>query len=175
MALYEIDGHRPELHPTAWVAESAEVIGNVTLAEGSSVWSQVVIRGDGDEPIRIGARSNVQDASVLHADPGKPLTLGSDVSIGHMVMLHGCTIGDGALIGVGAIVLNGAVIGANSIVGAGAVVTEGKEFAAGSLIIGSPARAVRELSPEQAERVRHAAAHYVDNAERFRRGLKRVG
>ncbi|MEO8081260.1 MAG: gamma carbonic anhydrase family protein [Caldimonas sp.] len=175
MAIYEFDGQRPDVHPTAWVADSAQVIGNVTLAEGCSVWFGVVIRGDGEEPIRIGPRSNVQDSSVLHADPGKPLTLGADVSIGHLVMLHGCTIGDGALVGVGAVVLNGAEIGANSIVGAGAVVTEGKVFPAGSLIIGSPARAVRELSPEQAARVRDGAAHYVDNARRFRAGLKKIG
>ncbi len=175
MALYELDGRRPELHPTAWVADSAQVIGNVVLAEASSIWFGVVIRGDGEEVIRIGARANVQDNSVLHADPGKPLSLGADVTIGHQVVLHGCTIGDGALVGVGAVVLNGAVIGANSIVGAGAVVTEGKVFPPASLIIGSPAKAVRELSPEQAARVRDSAAHYVENAQRFRAGLKKIG
>lgn len=174
MALYELDGDAPKLHPTAYVADSAEVIGRVEMAEGSSVWFGAILRGD-NEWMHIGKGANVQDGSVLHSDPGFPLTLGENVTIGHMVMLHGCTVGDGSLIGIGAVVLNGAKIGRNCIVGAGSLVPEGKEYPDDSLILGSPAKVVRELSPEQAGRVAHAAAHYVHNAERYRKGLKKVG
>ena len=145
MAIYELDGISPELGDGAWVADSAEVIGRVHLGKNANVWPQVVIRGD-NEPIRIGAGTNIQDAAVLHSDYGWPLTLGENVSIGHQAMVHGCTIGDGSLIGINAIVLNGAKIGKNCLVGAGALVTEGKEFPDGSLIIGSPAKAVKNLS-----------------------------
>ena len=173
MALYQIDTHSPRVAPTAWVADSAQVIGNVELAEDSSVWFGVVIRGD-METIRIGRGSNIQDGSVLHADIGKPLTVGANVTVGHKVMLHGCTIGDGALIGIGAIVLNGAKIGKGCIVGAGALVTEGKEFPDGSMVIGSPAKAVRELTPEQQAQLPLSALHYVENARRFKDGLKKI-
>jgi carbonic anhydrase/acetyltransferase-like protein (isoleucine patch superfamily) len=173
MAIYELDGVAPRLHPTAYVADSAEVIGNVELAEGASVWFGAVLRGDND-PMSIGKGANVQDGSVLHSDPGFPLTLGADVTIGHMVMLHGCTIGDGTLVGIGAVVLNGAKIGRNCLVGAGALVTEGKEFPDNSMIVGAPAKAIKELTPEQAARMRHAAEHYVENSARYRKGLKKI-
>jgi carbonic anhydrase/acetyltransferase-like protein (isoleucine patch superfamily) len=133
----------------------------------------VVIRGD-TESITIGRGTNVQDNSVLHADPGVPLTIGDDVSIGHQVMLHGCTVGDGTLIGIQAVVLNGAKIGKNCLVGAGSLVTEGKEFPDGSLILGSPAKAVRQMSPEQIGGLKRIAQHYVDNARRYKTGLKKI-
>lgn len=173
MALYELDGQAPILGKNAWVADSAQVIGKVTLEENANVWFGTIIRGD-SEHIHIGKNSNVQDASVLHADPGVPLTLGENVSIGHQVMLHGCTIGDGSLIGIGAIVLNHAKIGKNCLVGAGALVTEGKEFPDGSMILGSPAKAVKQLSPEQIAGLQRIARHYVENAEQFRKGLKKI-
>ena len=173
MAIYQLDDQTPRIAETAWVADSAQVIGNVDLAEGASVWFGAILRGDG-EPLRIGRGSNVQDGSVIHADPGFPTTLGENVTIGHQVMLHGCTIGDGSLIGIQAVVLNGAKIGKNCLVGAGALVTEGKEFPDGSMIIGSPAKVVRELTPEQIAGMQRTAPHYVANARRFKAGLKRV-
>ncbi len=166
MSIYQLDDLVPEVHPSAFVADSARVIGDVSLAEDSSVWFGAVIRGDSDR-IRIGAGSNIQDTSVLHADHGFPLTVGERVTVGHQVMLHGCTIGDESLIGIGAVVLNGARIGRNCLVGAGSLVTEGKEFPDGSLILGRPAKVVRELSPEQIETLRRSAEHYVENARRY--------
>jgi carbonic anhydrase/acetyltransferase-like protein (isoleucine patch superfamily) len=174
MAIYELDGTAPRMADSAWVADNAQVIGNVELAEDSSVWFGTTVRGD-TETITIGRGSNVQDGSVLHADVGMPLTIGENVTVGHQVMLHGCTIGDESLIGIGAVVLNGAKIGRNCLVGAGALVTEGKEFPDGSMIIGSPARVVRSLSPEQIEGLRWSAKHYIENARRFRQGLKKIG
>ena len=174
MAIYELDGVAPEVAASAWVADSAEVVGNVQLAEDASIWFGAVLRGD-CESISIGEGSNIQDASVLHADLGKPLVVGRHVTVGHQVMLHGCTIGDGSLIGIGAVVLNGAKIGRNCLVGAGALITEGKEFPDGSMIIGSPAKAVRQLTPEQIEGLRRSAQHYVDNARRFKTGLRKLG
>ena len=173
MALYQLEDLQPVLHPSAWVADSAQVIGNVTLAEGSSVWFGAVIRGDCDA-ITIGAGSNVQDGSVLHADEGVPLLIGDNVTIGHQVMLHGCTIGDGSLIGIQAVVLNNAKIGKNCLVGAGALVTEGKEFPDGCMILGSPAKAVRQLSPEQIEGLKAIGQHYVDAARRYKTGLMKL-
>ncbi|MGP1628693.1 MAG: gamma carbonic anhydrase family protein [Giesbergeria sp.] len=173
MAVYELDGAEPQIAPSAWVADSAQVIGKVALHEDASVWFGTVVRGD-TESITVGAGSNVQDASVLHADFGQPLVIGERVTIGHKVMLHGCTIGDESLIGIGAVVLNGARIGKNCLVGAGALVTEGKEFPDGSMIIGSPAKVVRQLTPEQMQGLRVSAQHYVDNARRFRSGLRRI-
>ena len=174
MAVYELDGAAPELAQSAWVADSAQVIGKVVLGEDSSVWFGTVIRGD-TETITVGAGSNIQDASVLHADYGKPLHIGERVTVGHQVMLHGCTIGDESLIGIGAVVLNGARIGKHCLVGAGALVTEGKEFPDGSMIIGSPAKVVRQLSPEQIAGLKLSAEHYMANARRFRSGLKKMG
>ena len=156
-----------------YIAPTAVVIGSVVLEAESSVWFGTVIRGD-SEHIHIGRGSNIQDASVLHADVGMPLMVGEDVTVGHHVMLHGCTIGDGSLIGIGAIVLNGARIGKGCLVGAGALVTEGKEFADGSVILGSPAKVVRQLTAEQLEGQRMSALHYVENARRFRHGLQRL-
>lgn len=173
MAVYSLDGIAPRIAGSAWVADSAQVMGNVELADDVSIWFGAVLRGD-TEVVFIGPRSNVQDASVLHTDAGMPLTLGQDVTIGHHVMLHGCTIGDGSLIGIGAIVLNGAKIGKCCLVGAGALVTEGKQFSDGSMIIGRPAKVVRQLSPEQIEGLRMSAQHYVDNARRFQNGLRKI-
>ncbi|KQP22596.1 gamma carbonic anhydrase family protein [Pseudorhodoferax sp. Leaf267] len=173
MALYALDDNTPQVAPTAWVADNAQVIGGVSLAADSSVWFGVVARGD-SAAISIGEGSNIQDNSVLHADDGVPLTIGKHVTVGHQVMLHGCTIGDETLIGIGAVVLNNAKIGRNCLVGAGALVTEGKEFPDGSMIIGSPAKAVRQLSPEQIEGLRRSAQHYIANARRFRAGLKKI-
>jgi len=173
MALYQLDNLAPDVHESAWVADNAQVMGNVRLAEDSSVWFGVVIRGD-TETISVGRGSNIQDNSVLHADMGLPLNIGENVTVGHQVMLHGCTIGDGSLIGIQAVVLNGAKIGKNCLVGAGSLVTEGKEFPDGSMILGSPAKAVRQLSPEQIEGLKMSAKHYVDNARRYKTGLKKI-
>ena len=174
MALYELDGIQPQLDATAWVADSAQVIGRVKLAKDASVWFGTIIRGDSDQ-ISIGEGSNIQDGSVLHTDAGIALTVGCNVTVGHQVMLHGCTIGDETLIGIGAVVLNGAKIGKNCLVGAGSLVTEGKEFPDGSMILGSPAKVVKQLSPEQIEGLRASARHYVENAQRFKRGLRKLG
>ena len=173
MAIFELDGNAPQLSEGAWVAESAEVIGKVELHKNASVWPKVVIRGDNDL-IQVGESSNVQDASVLHTDPGYPLLIGKHVTVGHKVMLHGCVIGDGSLIGIGAVILNGAKIGKNCLVGAGALVTEGKEFPDGSMIIGSPAKAIKTLSPEQIAGIEDIAVRYVKNAQRYIKSLKKI-
>ena len=174
MALYQLDEHQPRLGAGAWVADTAQLIGNVVLAEDASVWFGAILRGD-TELLSIGRGSNVQDGSVLHADLGYPVTLGENVTVGHQAVLHGCTVGDGSLVGIQAVVLNGARIGRHCLVGAGALVTEGKEFPEGSMIIGSPARVVRQLTPEQIAGLLRSAEHYVENARRFRGGLVRVG
>jgi carbonic anhydrase/acetyltransferase-like protein (isoleucine patch superfamily) len=173
MALYELDGKSPQLGSGAWVADTASVIGTVELGENASVWFGAVIRGD-TETIRVGRNSNIQDLAVLHADQGLPLTIGDDVTVGHQVMLHGCTIGDGSLIGIQAVVLNGAKIGRNCIVGAGSVVTEGKAFPDNSLILGAPAKVVRTLDDEAAARLARSAEGYVGNARRYAQGLKKI-
>ena len=174
MAIYDLDNLSPRVAESAWVADSAQVMGNVHIGNDSSVWFGVVIRGDTD-CITVGRNTNIQDASVLHADFGKPLTIGDNVTVGHKVMLHGCTVGDGSLIGIGAVVLNGAKIGKGCLVGAGSLVTEGKEFPDGSMIMGSPAKVVRELTPEQQMGLKMSALHYVENARRFKNGLKKTG
>ena len=173
MALYELDGVAPQVADGAWVADSAQVIGRVVLGENASIWFGAVLRGD-NEALTIGRDTNVQDGSVLHSDMGSPLTLGEGVTIGHQVMLHGCTVGDNTLIGIQAVILNNARIGRNSIVGAGAVVTEGKEFPDNSLIIGAPAKVVRTLDEAAAARLRQSAAHYVENAHRYAKGLRKI-
>ncbi len=173
MAIFELDGNAPHLAEGAWVADSAEVIGKVELHQDASIWPKVVIRGDNDL-IQIGEGSNVQDAAVLHADPGYPLTIGKHVTVGHQVMLHGCQIGDGSLIGIGAVILNGAKIGKNCLVGAGALVTEGKEFPDGTMILGTPAKAVKELTPEQIAGIHDIAGRYVINAQRYLKTLKKI-
>lgn len=174
MAIYELKGRRPDIAASAYVADSAQVIGNVVLDDNASVWFGAVIRGDSD-PIRVGKNSNVQDTAVLHADPGAPLTIGDHVTVGHQAMLHGCTVGDGSLIGIGAVVLNHAKIGKNCIVGAGALVTEGKEFPDGSMIIGSPAKVVKQLSPEQIAGLGRMWQVYVERGQIYRDGLKKIG
>lgn len=173
MALYELDGVVPQLAEGTWVADSAQVMGSVVLGENVSIWFGAVLRGD-TEPLTIGRNSNVQDLSVLHADVGCPLTIGENVTIGHQVMLHGCTVGDNSLIGIQAVVLNNAKIGRNSIVGAGSVVTEGKEFPDNSLIIGAPAKVVRTLDDAAAAKLRASAEHYVENGRRFAKGLRKI-
>ncbi len=173
MAIYQLGERRPEIHPSAWVADSAQVIGSIHLAENASVWYGAVLRGDNDR-ITVGRNSNVQDGSVLHVDTGTPLLIGDDVTVGHQVMLHGCSIGNGTLVGIQSVILNGARIGRNSIVGAGALVTEGKEFPDGVLIVGSPAKVLRELTPEQIARVQMSARHYVAQAQLHREQLLRI-
>ena len=173
MAIYQLDAHSPQLAESAWVADSAQVIGRVTLEAQTSIWFGSILRGD-SEHLHIGAGSNVQDGCVLHADAGIPLTLEANVTVGHKVMLHGCTVGEGSLIGIGAVVLNHARIGKNCLVGAGALVTEGKEFPDGSMILGSPAKVVKTLSPEQILGIRRIADHYIENAKRYQLGLKRI-
>lgn len=173
MAVFALDEHSPDLHDSVWVAETASVIGNIIMAEESSVWFGAVMRGD-NEPITIGARSNVQDNAVLHSDPGQPLTIGEDVIIGHQVMLHGCTIGDGCLIGIGATVLNGAQIGPGSIVGAHALVTENKVIPPNSLVVGAPGRVIKTLGEAEGQMLKLNAQVYVSNAKRFKDGLRRI-
>lgn len=173
MALYRLGDVAPIIPQSAYVATEATVIGNVTLGECTSIWPGAVLRGD-NEPIRIGAGSNVQDNAVLHTDPGFALTIGANVIVGHQAMLHGCTIGDGALIGIQAVLMNGAVIGKECIVGAGAVVTEGKKFPDRSLIIGAPARRIRGLDDESIAKMRAGAESYVKRQERYKAGLRRI-
>ena len=171
MPLYEIDGVGPQLGEGAWAAPSADLIGDVRLGRRCSVWFGAVIRAD-NTPIVLGEETNFQDGAIGHSDPGAPLTLGARVTVGHQAILHGCTVEDEALIGMGARVLNGAVIAAQCIVGAGALVTEGKVFEPRSLIVGSPARAVRQLSEEQVALLKMSAAHYADKAAHYALGLK---
>ena len=174
MSIYQLGDRIPQIHYSAYVADSATVIGTVFLHENASVWFHATLRGD-NEPITIGRNSNVQEAAVLHTDPGWPLTVGDNVTIGHQAVLHGCTIGDDSLIGIQAVVLNGARIGRACLVGAGALVTEGKEFPDRSLIIGSPARAVRTLSDEEIERLRRSAEHYARRSHAYKDDLKEIG
>ncbi|MDB5763819.1 MAG: gamma carbonic anhydrase family protein [Herminiimonas sp.] len=174
MAIYQLGEHAPEIDPSAYITDSATVIGRVRIEANVSIWFGVTIRGDNDQ-ITVGENSNLQEACVLHADPGYPLTIGKNVTIGHQAMLHGCTIGDGALIGIQAVILNGAKIGKNCLVGAGALVTEGKEFPDNSLIIGSPAKAVKTLAEADIARMHVNTAHYIERARLFKKDLKRIG
>ncbi len=170
MTVYALEGAAPEIDATAWVAESADVIGKVRLAEAASVWFGAVLRGD-NEQIDIGRGSNVQDGAVAHTDIGFPLTVGPNCTIGHKAILHGCVIEEGALVGMGATLLNGARIGAGSLVGAGALVTEGKVFPPRSLIVGAPARLIRSLEDDEVQRLLASAQGYAAKAERYRAGL----
>jgi carbonic anhydrase/acetyltransferase-like protein (isoleucine patch superfamily) len=172
--IYELDGIRPQVDPTAWVAPTAVLIGNVIVEAGANIWFGAVLRGD-NEPITVGAGSNVQENAVLHTDMGFPLTIGANCTIGHKAMLHGCTIETGSLIGMGATLLNGAKIGAGSLVGACALVTEGKEIAPGSLVMGAPAKVVRELDAAAQARLLKSAEGYRANAARFAKGMVAVG
>ena len=176
MAIYELDGQKPEFPDGAhyFVAETAVLIGKVRLKPDASVWFGCVLRGD-NEWIEIGEGSNVQENTVCHTDPGRPLVVGKNCTIGHNVILHGCTIEDGVLIGMGAIVMNGARIRKGCVVGAGAIITEEKEFAENSLIIGAPAKAVRTLTDEQVAQLTRGAANYVRNGKRFKAGLNKIG
>ena len=172
--IYALGEKRPEmLGDGQWIAPDASVIGSVRLHANASVWFGCVLRGDNDW-IEIGENSNVQDGSVLHTDPGLPLRVGSNVTIGHQAMLHGCTIGDGSLIGIGATVLNKACIGENTLVGAHSLVTEGKTFPGGVMLMGAPAKVVRELREDEIRMLAASAAHYVDNAARYREQLGRT-
>lgn len=175
MPIYEFEDVSPSVPDTAWIADSAQVIGRVHLGDQVSVWFGAVIRGDNEEPVRIGRGTNIQDLCVLHADPGQPLSIGERVTVGHRVILHGCTIGEGALVGMQAVVLNGATIARNSLVGATALVTEGKSFAEGSLIVGSPAKAIRTLDAEQIARMQVGAGVYAQRWKGYASGLERIG
>jgi carbonic anhydrase/acetyltransferase-like protein (isoleucine patch superfamily) len=168
--IYRLDERRVVRHGETFVAPNATVIGSVVLHERSSVWFNVVIRGDND-PIVIGPESNIQDGSVLHTDEGVPLTIGRGVTVGHKVMLHGCTIGDYSLIGINAVILNRARIGANCIIGANTLITEGKEIPDGSMVMGSPGKVIRQLSEVERVKLMASAAGYVVNARRFLHGL----
>jgi carbonic anhydrase/acetyltransferase-like protein (isoleucine patch superfamily) len=174
MAIYQLGEHAPEIDASAYVADSANLIGKVTVEAKASIWDGVTIRGD-NERITIGENSNVQEGTVMHTDMGYPLTLGKGVTVGHQAMLHGCTVGDGSLIGIQAVVLNGAKIGKGCLVGAGALVTEGKEFPDHSLILGTPAKVVRTLTEEDLLRLQGNAASYVERGQHFRAELKKIG
>ena len=171
MTIYALDGETPEIDATAWVAPGAHVIGKVTLAPGSSVWFGTTIRGD-NERISLGENTNVQENCVLHTDMGFPLDIGAGVTVGHKAMLHGCTIGENSLIGMGATVLNGARIGRDCLIGAGALITEGKEIPDGSLVMGVPGKGIRQLDEAAIAKLRQSALNYRDNAVRFRSGLE---
>ncbi|MDR1994531.1 gamma carbonic anhydrase family protein [Azonexus sp.] len=167
MPLFKLGDKAPQLGAQAWVAPNATVIGDIRLGANASVWWNAILRGDND-PIYIGDNSNIQDGSVLHTDEAVPMHIGANVTVGHLVMLHGCTIGDGSLIGIGSVILNRAVIGKESIVGAKTLISEGKVFPERSLIVGSPGKVVRQLTDEEVARLRASAAHYVANAARYR-------
>lgn len=173
MAIYQLGDKTPNIHPDAWIAEEAVVIGQVTIGARASVWPGAVVRGD-NESIVIGEGSNVQEGAVLHADPGFPLTIGKNVTIGHQAMVHGCTVADGVLIGIQAVVLNGAKIAQGCLVGAGAVVTEGKEFPAGTMILGAPGKVVKEMGAEQSGRLAFIAQNYAQRQAYYKVNLKRI-
>ena len=174
MPLYRIDDRAPDVAPTAYISEQATLIGRVVVGERASFWPGASARGD-NETIAVGNETNIQEGAVLHADPGFPLTLGVRVTVGHQAMLHGCTIGEGSLVGIQAVVMNGAVIGRDCLVGAGAIVTEGKSFPDRSLIIGAPAKLVRELRDEEVAGLGRAAAGYVERGTHYRVALERIG
>jgi carbonic anhydrase/acetyltransferase-like protein (isoleucine patch superfamily) len=174
MPIYQLGDRIPQVHPSAFIHETAVVIGQVTVGPNVSVWPFTTLRGD-NEPITLGQDSNVQEGCTLHADPGFPLMVGQRVTVGHHVMLHGCTIGDDSLIGIQAVILNGAVIGRGCLVGAASLVTEGKQIPDGSLVLGSPAKVVRQLEPTEIERSRGAAQSYVTRSARYRTDMKRIG
>lgn len=174
MTIFALGDDSPQIDGNAYVADSATVIGKVILAKDASVWPQAVLRGDNGERIEVGERSNIQDGAILHTDPGFTLSIGDDVSVGHQAMLHGCSVGSGTLIGIQAVILNGASIGRYSLVAAGAVVTERKVFPDNSLIVGAPAKVLRELTESEVVGLRRNAADYVERGGRYRAGLKRV-
>jgi len=173
MPLYAINGAEPSFGPGAWAAPSADLVGDVRLGARASVWFGAVLRGD-NTPLILGEETNFQDGAVGHSDAGFPLTIGARVTVGHQAILHGCTVADDCLIGMGARLLNGAVIGPECIVGAGALVTEGKHFERGSLIVGAPARVMRQLTDEERQLLRASAAHYAEEAQRYAAELRRA-
>ena len=173
MPIYALDDRRPSFEGEHFVAPNAAVIGSVLVKRNASVWFNATLRGDND-PITVGENSNVQDGSVLHTDIGQPLTIGRDVTVGHMVMLHGCAIGDNTLIGIGSIILNGAKIGRNCLIGANTLITENKEIPDGSMVMGAPGKVVRELNEQQIAMITFSAHHYVENWKRYAKGLRRV-
>jgi carbonic anhydrase/acetyltransferase-like protein (isoleucine patch superfamily) len=174
MPIYQLGDDKPTIPESAYVSPEATLIGKVILGENASVWPGVVMRGD-NEPIVIGGGSNVQDGAVMHTDPGFPLTVGENVTVGHQAMVHGCTIGDGSLIGIQAVIMNGAVIGTDCLVGAGSLVAEGKTYGDRKLILGSPAKVIRELTDEDIEKMHRAAAGYARRQSIYRTQLKRIG
>lgn len=173
MAVYALGAHTPKIHETAYIAPTATLIGNVVVEEGASIWFGAVLRGDNDV-LHVGKNSNIQDNSVLHTDPGIPLMIGEGVTVGHRVMLHGCTIGDYSLIGIGATLLNRVTVGNNCLIGAHSLITEGKSFEDGSMVVGAPGRVIRSLSDAQIAMLKMSADIYVKNGERFRHELKEV-
>ncbi|HHB80531.1 MAG TPA: gamma carbonic anhydrase family protein [Aliiroseovarius sp.] len=173
MSIYRLGDRAPDIAEDAWVAPGAQVMGDVVLGQGASVWFGAVLRGDA-ERLTIGARSNIQDNSVLHTDPGFALLIGEGCTVGHRAILHGCTLEDNVLIGMGATILNGARIGAGSLIGAGALITEGKEITPGSLVMGAPGKVVRTLDEAAQEKLRQSADHYAANAARFRAELSEI-
>ena len=175
MTVYSLDGKTPSLPSEGdyWIAPNAAVMGNVILKKNASIWFNVTLRGDND-PIEIGENTNIQDGSVLHTDVGMPLIIGKNVTVGHMVMLHGCTIGDNSLIGIGSIILNGAKIGRNCLIGANSLITEGKEIPDNSMVMGAPGKVVREVSEGQIQMLTGSALHYVENWKRYQKGLTAV-
>jgi len=174
MSIYQLGEHAPEIDASSFVADTASVIGKVSLRANTTVWFGVTIRGD-NERITIGENSNVQEGTVMHTDMGYPLDIGKNVTVGHQAMLHGCTIGDGSLVGIQAVILNGARIGKGCLVGAGALVTEGKEFPDHSLIIGAPAKVARQLTPDEVAGLLGAADSYVQRGQLFKTQLKKIG
>ena len=174
MAIYQWGEHAPDIDPSAYITESANIIGKARIEANVSIWFDVTIRGD-NELITVSENSNVQEGCVLHTDPGFPLTISKNVTIGHQAMLHGCTIGEGSLIGIQAVILNGAKIGKNCLVGAGALVTEGKEFPDNSLIVGAPAKAIRTLGEEDIARMKSNTSNYVKRGQLYKTNLKRIG
>ena len=173
MPVYRLGDKLPQLDPSVWIAPNATVIGDVRLAANVSIWWGAVLRGDND-PITIGEGTNIQDGSILHTDDGIPITMGRNITVGHMVMLHGCTVGDGTLVGIKSVVLNGAVIGNNCLIGANTLIPEGKVIPDRSVVMGSPGKVVRELTDEQLARIARNAPHYVQNAQRYRTLLEEI-
>ena len=169
--IYSLEDRQPEIDDSCFVAESADLIGSVVMHENASVWFNCVLRAD-NEPIVVGKNSNVQDGSVLHVDPHFPIEIGDNVTVGHKVMLHGCTIGDGSLIGINAVILNGAKIGKNCLIGANALITEGTEIPDGSMVLGAPGKVVKQLDDKAIAMIHHGAQHYVVNGARYARELK---
>ena len=171
MPVYALGNRRPQIDPQSWIAPNATLIGDIRLGRNASIWWNATLRGDND-PITIGENSNIQDGSMLHTDEGVPLTLGRNVTVGHLVMLHGCTVGDGSLIGIGAVLLNRSVIGKHCLIGANALIPEGKVIPERSLVVGAPGRIVRQLTDEELEKIARGNHHYIENWQRYQQELR---